>query len=468
MTNDPNNPNQGFPPQQPPAQPQQQVPQAAPQQYQQPPMAQQPPQAPPQQAPQAAPGTIPQYGSSVDAVIKAVTESDGLFWKVPDGGSTIRILPANPNVNPLKPGLFFQEASYHTWNDETYECPSDILKKSCPFCECRMAIWRNAKSQGRDGQLTAEEKAWARKYNTRSSYIANIIVRGEEDKGVRVWRFGFKMKQMIVGWVSGEFGDITDTVNGRDIVINRTINRTAEGAFPNYDNSHPRLETSPLGTSEQVVLWMESQHNLVDIIEPRVREYEELHKICWGMTSDEMNAQFGGKLSASQKVLAIQRQHGSGGVLPQYQQPSYQQQPPYQQPGMPPQQPPQQAAPQYQQPPQQAPANQPAPQGDPQQQVNRDAQAAAVFPDMNGATSGPVNAPQDQPPAQPQQPPAQPQQPPAQPQDQPPAQPQQPPAQPPNPLHGVPQSVDSASLLDDLEAETANIKQGEGGEGNGQ
>ena len=50
--------------------------------------------------------------------------------------------------------------------------------------------------------------------------FAPVVVRGEEDKGVRFWEFGKMVYQELLGVMSDEdYGDITDISKGRDINV---------------------------------------------------------------------------------------------------------------------------------------------------------------------------------------------------------------------------------------------------------
>jgi hypothetical protein len=50
--------------------------------------------------------------------------------------------------------------------------------------------------------------------------FAPIVVRGQENEGVKFWGFGKTVYQEILAIVADpDYGDITDETNGRDIVI---------------------------------------------------------------------------------------------------------------------------------------------------------------------------------------------------------------------------------------------------------
>jgi len=462
MSYDPNNPN-NQPPQNPQVQPN------YPQQYAQ---AQQP----------VAPLSGPHYGTGAEKYLKyKQQQDDGLFYKIPDQGAHIRIVPVNRALNPEIPeGIFYQVATYHEWEDQRYECPQEILGKACPFCEVRHAVYRNAKFLGRSGNLSDQEKIYAKKYHTRSSYIALIIVRGEEDRGLRLWRFGYNFEARIKAWVSDQFGDITDTLYGHDVNLIKTIKSTSEGTFPNYDTSMPIIIKSPLGTPQQIEMWWNNQPNLASYVLPNIKPYDELFQLCFSHPREVLEKRFGGKIGLLQLAMMAQERENFGRILDvnpgtQVQVPQNYQQPPMQQ--------------QYQQPPmQQMPPAQQQYQPQPMQQQYQPQPMQQQY-QQTAQPQAPAQPQYQQPPMQ--QPPAQ-QMPPMQqqyPQQMPPVQPQyqqapplpphdqQPPAQQltpqqvftdmapnagqnnlpgGNPLNGEPLKISQADLMANLERATAD------------
>jgi len=394
--NDPNNPNNQSPP------------------------GSYPGQAPYNPQPVPSTGAPKVYGIDVGGLVNYATqEADGLFFKTPEQGCVLRIVPPNPAINPLEPGLFFQVASFHELDGEFLNCPNEILHRPCPFCEARMAIYRVAKLGGGRRELTDIEKAYAAKYNTRSNHIANVVVRHEEEKGVRPWRFGYKLKLKFIDWIKGQFGDITNTATGHDIQIVRNVVRSGNNIFPNYDNSMPILAKSPLGTPEQVAHWWENQPKLSELVLPKIKSYEELFQLCFGRSLQEAEQHFGGKVGAYQMAQMVQeKEENQRNRMVTFTQPPAN----YQQTAQPPVQPP------AQQPPVQPLAQQPSTQQTAYQQP------PVQQPPAQRPVQPPVQQPVQQPPAQQpvQQPPVQQfvQQPPVQ---QPPVQQlvQQPPAQQP-------------------------------------
>ena len=60
----------------------------------------------------------------------------------------------------------------------------------------------------------------AKKLFPKLRIFAPVVVRGEEDKGVRFWEFGKMVYQELLGVMSDEdYGDITDISKGRDVNV---------------------------------------------------------------------------------------------------------------------------------------------------------------------------------------------------------------------------------------------------------
>ena len=62
---------------------------------------------------------------------------------------------------------------------------------------------------------------------------APIIVRGEENEGVKFWGFGKMVYQELLSIIADpDYGDITDPVNGRDIVVEFKTSEETGRSFP--------------------------------------------------------------------------------------------------------------------------------------------------------------------------------------------------------------------------------------------
>ena len=75
-------------------------------------------------------------------------------------------------------------------------------------------------------------------------FFSPVIVRGEEEKGVRLWGYSKTVYQKLLQLVlNPEYGDITDPEEGTDLTIN--YGKKAGQMFPRTD-IFPARRTSPL------------------------------------------------------------------------------------------------------------------------------------------------------------------------------------------------------------------------------
>ena len=105
----------------------------------------------------------------------------------------------------------------------------------------------------------------AKKLDPKVRIFAPVIVRGEEDMGVRLWQFGKQVYEELLSLATDEeIGDYTDIVNGRDITV-ETVGPESTGTKYNKSSVRVKLKTSPLGENKaQVEKWMTDQPNPTD------------------------------------------------------------------------------------------------------------------------------------------------------------------------------------------------------------
>lgn len=90
--------------------------------------------------------------------------------------------------------------------------------------------------------------------------FAPVIVRGEEDKGVRLWEFSKQIYMELLSILEDEdVGDFTDPITGRDLTVETT---SPEQNGTNYMQSKVRVRTKVTTLSDdadQVKLWLTTQ-----------------------------------------------------------------------------------------------------------------------------------------------------------------------------------------------------------------
>jgi len=116
----------------------------------------------------------------------------------------------------------------------------------------------------------------AKKLYPKMRSYAPVIVRGEEDKGVRLWSFGKTVYQSLLNIMLDEdYGDITDPTDGRDVKV--TCSKMP-GRMWATTEVRPRGKQSVLNTdATQIKEWMDNIPSISDLYS--VKTYEELEKI---------------------------------------------------------------------------------------------------------------------------------------------------------------------------------------------
>lgn len=133
-------------------------------------------------------------------------ELSKLLWKPKEGVQNVRIVPYK--FNPDSP--FIELQFYYNLGGKHYLAPCTFGKPD-PIQETVETL----RSSGSN-----EEKAIAAKLAPVTRTYAPIIVRGEEDKGVRFWGFGVQVyKQLLKLMTNPKYGDITSWTDGRDIEV---------------------------------------------------------------------------------------------------------------------------------------------------------------------------------------------------------------------------------------------------------
>jgi hypothetical protein len=108
--------------------------------------------------------------------------------------------------------------------------------------------------------------ALAKKLYPKMRIFAPVIVRGEEDKGVRFWEFGKMVYQELLGVMMDEdYGDITDIAAGRDITV-EVIPARETGKM--YDTTTVRVkpvQSALADSAETVESLLENQKNVIEL-----------------------------------------------------------------------------------------------------------------------------------------------------------------------------------------------------------
>ena len=186
---------------------------------------------------------------------QSATNSGGgtsLFWKPSVGKEVVRVVPNKYNKQfPFTEMLF-----YYGIGQRVMASPQNWDQKD-PIQEFTKQL-----------RQSGDKDNWrlAKKLDAKTRIFAPIIVRGQEDEGVKLWQFGKEVYQDFLNMAADEeIGDYTDIVGGRDIKLT-TVGPEVTGTPYNKTSVGPSLKTSALSSDENVVKGLlENQPNPLDV-----------------------------------------------------------------------------------------------------------------------------------------------------------------------------------------------------------
>jgi hypothetical protein len=196
--------------------------------------------------------------------LKTTNSKSTSLWK-PTGKHVVRIVPYTHNAeNPFIELLF-----HYGVNNKTYLSPSSFNRPD-PIVEFANKL-----------KKAGDKESWkeGRKLEPKMRTYVPIIVRGEEDQGVRFWGMGKQVYQEILGIIADpDYGDITDLKAGRDIGVEfKSASETATG-FPETAIRVKPNQTIAFDPSNKALLEkFKNQKNILELF-PEL-SYDELAKV---------------------------------------------------------------------------------------------------------------------------------------------------------------------------------------------
>ena len=180
------------------------------------------------------------------------TDYTTIFWSPTVGKQQIRIVPSAYDAsNP-----FTELKFYYGITNKVMISPQNFGEKD------PIALFAG---KLREGEYNKENYVLAKKLDAKNRVFVPVVVRGEEDKGVRLWQFGkLVYEELLALAVDEEIGDYTDIVNGRDLTV-ETVGPESTGTPYNKSSVRVRLKTSPLSEDASLVeKWCNEQPNPKD------------------------------------------------------------------------------------------------------------------------------------------------------------------------------------------------------------
>lgn len=164
------------------------------------------------------------------------------FWTAPIGKSVIRVVPSAYNPDDVA-----TELQFHNKISKYPTLSLTNLGKQDPVEEFREKLREKGGTDNwsLNGKLTPN-----------SRYMVPIIVRGEEEKGVRIWSVGVSMYKTLIRLAADdEIGDFTDVHEGYDIKVTKV-----EGdPYPETTIDLARKSTPLSEDSALIEKWLKNQ-----------------------------------------------------------------------------------------------------------------------------------------------------------------------------------------------------------------
>ena len=175
------------------------------------------------------------------------------FWKPQPGKSQIRIVPYLHNKNNPFSELFFH---YSLVPNKTVLSPLSFGRPD-PVQQFADKL-----------KASGDKDEWiqGKRIEPKMRTFAPVVVRGEESEGVKWWGFGKTVYQELLGIIADpDYGDISDVMTGRDIVVER---QTAAEAGNQYGKTTIRVKPNQTALVEDANLsdkLLKNQPNIIEL-----------------------------------------------------------------------------------------------------------------------------------------------------------------------------------------------------------
>ena len=195
------------------------------------------------------------------AQLEATNTRTSNLWKPQPGKSQIRIVPYKLNTDTPFIELFF----HYDLGGKSYLSPTSFGRPD-PIEEFADKL----KSSG-----NREDWRLGKKLEAKLRTFAPVVVRGEETEGSKFWGFGKTVYQELLSVIADpDYGDISDPINGRDVVVEF---KTAEELGASFPRTNIRVKPNQTPITEDRKL-------LQNLLE----EQKDIREIYNELTYDEL------------------------------------------------------------------------------------------------------------------------------------------------------------------------------------
>jgi hypothetical protein len=209
--------------------------------------------------------------------LQQTTSRTSNLWKPAPGTQQIRMLPYVHNRDNPFIELYF----HYDIGGKSYLSPVSFGRPD-PFVEFAEKL----KSTG-----NRDDYMLAKKLEPKMRTFVPVAVRGEEDQPVRFWGFGKMVYQELLGFISDpDYGDLTDPITGRDIVVEFQSAEEAGRSFPKTTIRVKPNQTKATDNETRYKSWTSEQKKITDVYTEL--SYEELTEILhnWLNPDDQDNS----------------------------------------------------------------------------------------------------------------------------------------------------------------------------------
>jgi hypothetical protein len=207
---------------------------------------------------------------NIEAIKKRLTQLQATnarssnLWKPQPGRSQIRIVPYKHNPDSPFIELFF----HYDLGGKSYLSPISFGRPD-PIEEFAQKL----KTSG-----NKEDYRLGKKLEAKMRTFAPVVVRGEENEGVKFWGFGKTVYQELLSIIADpDYGDITDPVNGRDVTVEFKTAEELGASFPQTTIRVKPNQTKVTDNSDLLESLKGGQKDIREIYNEQT--YEELTEV---------------------------------------------------------------------------------------------------------------------------------------------------------------------------------------------
>ena len=185
------------------------------------------------------------------AQLQTSTTRSTNLWKPQPGKTQIRIIPYKLNTDTPFIELFF----HYDLGGKSFLSPTSFGRPD-PIEEFADKL----KQSG-----NREDWRLGKKLESKLRTFAPVVVRGEENQGTKFWGFGKTVYQELLSIIADpDYGDISDPINGRDVVVEF---KTAEETGASFPKTSIRVKPNQIPITEDKAVLTDLLDNQKDIRE---------------------------------------------------------------------------------------------------------------------------------------------------------------------------------------------------------